>query len=155
MTSASVSTIGWREWVTLPRFSSLPIKAKIDTGAKTSSLHAGDLELVERDDGTVARFRFQPDGEIDDEATVITAPVVDYRTVKSSNGQAQTRPVIRTEIEVGDDRFILDLTLADRGSMSHRMLLGRRALEDRYRVDAGRSFVLSEPPDQPGDTPSH
>jgi hypothetical protein len=146
MTSESVSTIGWREWVILPRFSSSAIKAKIDTGAKTSSLHARDLELVEGDDGTVARFRLEPEDGSTDDTSVVTAPVVDYRTVKSSNGQSQTRPVVRTEIEVGDDVFVLDLTLADRGSMRHRILLGRRALEDRYRVDAGRSYLLSDAP---------
>lgn len=152
MNPASVSTIGWREWVTLPRFTSSPINAKIDTGAKTSSLHAAELELIESDDGTMAHFRLEPEDGSSDAPLMVTAPVVDYRTVKSSNGQTQRRPVIRTEVEVGDDRFDLDLTLADRGTMRHRMLIGRRALGDRYLVDSGRSFLLSDPPEGHAET---
>ncbi len=144
MISERASMIGWREWVTLPRFCSSHIKAKVDTGAKTSSLHADGLTLFEEDGQTMVRFELQPVAHSTEGATVITTPVIDFRTVRSSNGQSESRPVIRTELELGADRFEIDLTLTSRSSMGHRMLLGRRVLEDRYWVDPGRSFLLSE-----------
>ncbi|MGI9598373.1 MAG: ATP-dependent zinc protease family protein [Acidimicrobiales bacterium] len=143
MISERASMIGWREWVTLPRFCPSRIKAKVDTGAKTSSLHAHGLTIVEHGRETLARFELHPAADSTDGRTLVTAPVIDYRTVRSSNGHAETRPVIRTELALGDDRFEIDLTLTSRKSMGHRMLLGRRVLEDRYWVDPGRSFLLT------------
>lgn len=143
MTSARADTIGWREWVTLPDFSPVRIKAKVDTGAKTSSLHAHDLTVIEGPGETFARFELHPNAESDADATLVTAPVIDFRTIRSSNGQTEQRPVIRTELAIGDQRFDIDLTLTSRRSMGHRMLLGRRVLADRYRVDPGRSFLLT------------
>ncbi|MGB5760081.1 MAG: RimK/LysX family protein [Acidimicrobiales bacterium] len=137
------TTIGWREWVTLPRFSPSKIKAKVDTGAKTSSLHAEDLTIFEADGQTLARFRLYPDTESTDGVADVEAPVVEFRTIRSSNGQAESRPVVRTEVELGQQRFEIDLTLTSRTSMGHRMLLGRRALKDRFWVDSGRSFLLT------------
>lgn len=141
-------TIGWREWVSLPRFSSSQIKAKVDTGAKTSSLHAQDLTLIEDGGDMLAQFELYPTIDSDDGMTVVTAPVVDFRTIRSSSGHTEDRPVVRTELALGADRFEIDLTLTSRTSMGHRMLLGRRALQDRYWVDSGRSFLLtaSNPP---------
>lgn len=143
MNAQRASTIGWREWVTLPDFCPAQIKAKVDTGAKTSSLHAEELTVIESDDQVLVQFEFYPD--LDDRETmeVITAPVVDFRTIKSSNGQTQTRPVIRTEMEIASQSFEVDLTLTSRSAMGHRMLLGRRFLENRYHVDPGKSFVLT------------
>ncbi len=144
MISERASMIGWREWVTLPRFCSSQIKAKVDTGAKTSSLHARDLTFVERSGETLARFKLSPTVQSTDGSAVVTAPVIDFRTVRSSNGQAERRPVVRTELRLGDERFEIDLTLTSRSSMGHRMLLGRRVLEGRFWVDPGRSFLLTE-----------
>lgn len=135
--------IGWREWITLPRFSPTHIKAKVDTGAKTSSLHAHGLELEEHEGETVARFELLPHGNSSDDIATVIAPVVDFRTIRSSNGQAENRPVVRTEMELGENRFQVDLTLTSRSAMGHRVLIGRRVLEDRYRVDPGRSFLLT------------
>ncbi|MEM7325425.1 MAG: RimK/LysX family protein [Actinomycetota bacterium] len=143
MNAERANTIGWREWVTLPRFCPAPIKAKVDTGAKTSSLHAEDLTVIEQDDEVLVRFEFYPELENRETMSVITAPVVDFRTIKSSNGQTQTRPVIRTEMEIGGRSFDIDLTLTSRSTMGHRMLLGRRFLENRYHVDPAKSFVLT------------
>lgn len=137
--------IGWQERVTLPSLSDQPIVAKVDTGAMTSSLHAPDLTIVERNDGPLAHFEFHPDPDHPVEPTPVSAPVVDFRTIRSSNGMEQTRPVIRTEVEIGDDRFEIDVTLTCRQRMGFRMLLGRRVLEDRYWVDPGRSFLLTRP----------
>ena len=144
MFPARAGTIGWRERVSLPRFCPTPITAKVDTGAKTSSLHAEGLTLVERGGETLARFELLPDAA--PSGTLVTAPVIDVRTVRSSNGLAEDRPVIRTEVELGPQRFEIDLTLTDRAEMEHRMLLGRRALEDRFWVDVGRAFLLGGGP---------
>ncbi|MGH1490058.1 MAG: ATP-dependent zinc protease family protein [Acidimicrobiales bacterium] len=144
MNSERASTIGWREWVTLPRFCPNPIQAKVDTGAKTSSIHANDLTLIRSGDETLAQFELLPSPDSEDGKTVITAPVVDFRTIRSSNGQTERRPVVRTELALGDERFEIDLTLTSRSLMGHRMLLGRRVLADRFWVDAGRSFLLTK-----------
>ncbi len=144
MISERASTIGWREWVTLPRFCPNPIKAKVDTGAKTSSIHANDLTLIRSGEETLAQFELLPSLDSAEGRTIVTAPVVDFRTIRSSNGLTERRPVVRTELELGDERFEIDLTLTSRTSMGHRMLLGRRVLKDRYWVDAGRSFLLTK-----------
>ncbi len=143
--SSRSSMIGWCEKVLLPTFSPQPITAKVDTGAQTSSLHASELTLLEHDGATLAQFQFHPDPELPDSPDVVTSPVVDFRTIRSSNGQAETRPVIRTEVEIGEDRFEIDLTLTCRRRMGFRMLIGRRVLEDRYWVDPAQSFLLTTP----------
>lgn len=137
--------IGWQERVTLPSLSEQPIVAKVDTGAKTSSLHAPDLTIVDHHRGPVVHFEFHPDPDHPLEPTPVSVPVVDFRTVRSSNGLAETRPVIRTEVEIGEDRFEIEVTLTCRRNMGFRMLLGRRVLEDRYWVDPGRAFLRTRP----------
>ena len=144
MISERAAMIGWREWVTLPRLCESQIKAKVDTGAKTSSLHAHDLLLISVGERTVAQFQLHPDADTDRGSTMVVAPVVDFRTIRSSNGEAQRRPVIRTEMLLGEHRLEIDLTLTCRAAMGHRMLLGRRMLEDRFVVDPGRSFLITE-----------
>lgn len=137
--------IGWRERITLPSLSDRSITAKVDTGAKTSSLHAPDLRIVAAHGGPIVRFDFHPDPDHPARPTPVTAPVVDFRRVRSSNGVAETRPVIRTEVEIGGDRFEIDVTLTCRKRMGFRMLIGRRVLEDRYWVDPGRDYLRTEP----------
>jgi hypothetical protein len=144
MISERDATIGWREWVTLPRLCESQIKAKVDTGAKTSSLHAQDLLLIQDGDQTVAQFELHPQVDSEQGSTMVVAPVVDFRTVRSSNGVTQRRPVIRTEMRLGEHHLEIDLTLTCRAAMDHRMLLGRRMLEDRFVVDPGRSFLITE-----------
>ncbi|MEM7274535.1 MAG: RimK/LysX family protein [Actinomycetota bacterium] len=141
--TSDAPTIGWREWVSLPQFSPDRIAAKVDTGAKTSCLHAGDLRLHDDGEAPVVSFEFHPDPDGGGAVSTVTAPVIDFREIRSSNGQVQTRPVIRTELALGDRRFEIDLTLTARDAMRHRVLLGRRFLEQRYRVDPGRVFLLT------------
>jgi hypothetical protein len=141
--------IGWREWVVLSDFSPLPIKAKVDTGAVTSSIHAFDLELIEVGGESVARFGVAPRQGSHAEITVVEHPVVGFKKVRSSNGQAELRPVVKTTARIGQESFEIHLTLASRDSMGFRMLLGRRAVRNRFWVDPGRSFL--QPQDQPDD----
>lgn len=144
--SSQAAMIGWRERVSLPSLSELPITAKVDTGARTSSLHAASLVVAERSGQPMASFEFHPDPEQPGDPTSVVAPVIEFRMVRSSNGQEQTRPVIRTELILAGERFEIELTLTCRERMGFRMLLGRRFLEDRFMVDPGRSFLLTEAP---------
>lgn len=129
--------IGWREWVSLPELGVPWIKAKVDTGAKSSSVHAWDIEL----DDDVVRFNLHP--LQDDESIVIAAVarLVEHREVRSSNGEVDVRPVIRTPAVVRGQRFDIELSLTSRDEMGFRMLLGRSAMRRRFIVDPGKSFV--------------
>ena len=138
---------GWREWVNLPDLGIGPIKAKLDTGARSSSLHAFGLEGFDEDGREMLRFKVHPlqrDTSLTIEAT---AEVVDRRVVRNSGGQSEERPVIHTALELGEDSWPIELTLTRRDEMGFRMLLGRQAFRDRFAVDAGRSFRIWKPKD--------
>ncbi|MEQ9355491.1 ATP-dependent zinc protease family protein [Coleofasciculus chthonoplastes] len=141
--SKSLSIIGWRERVALPNLGISQIKAKIDTGARSSALHAFDVETFSRDDKTMVRFKVHP-YQRDTHRTVSTeAELIDQRQVRNSGGHAQLRPVIQTMVELNGERWLIELTLTNRDVMGFRMLLGRQAVRKRFLVDAGRSFVQS------------
>jgi hypothetical protein len=133
--------VGWREWVALPDLGVAAIKAKVDTGATSSSLHAWDLETGDRDGLEVVRFCLHPIQDDDDHAVQAEARLVDHREVRSSNGEVEVRPVIRTTIVVRGLPAEVELTLSRRDEMGFRMLLGRSALRRRFVVDPGRSFL--------------
>ena len=141
----TLPVIGWREWLRLPELGIERIKAKIDTGARTSSLHAFDLEPFEIDGQPWVRFLVHPI-QRDAETTVeVTAPLVDERMVKPSTGKASLRPVIRTPLVLGRRRWPIEITLVNRDVMGFRMLLGRRALRRRVLIDPSRSFLVGKP----------
>jgi hypothetical protein len=141
--SKSLSIIGWRERVALPDLGISQIKAKIDTGARSSALHAFDVEPFSRDGKTMVRFKVHP-YQRDTHRTVSTeAELIDQRQVRNSGGHAQLRPVIQTMVELNGERWLIELTLTNRDVMGFRMLLGRQAVRKRFLVDAGRSFVQS------------
>jgi hypothetical protein len=131
--------IGWREWVSLPELGVLWVKAKVDTGARSSSLHASDIDVDEAN--RLVRFNLHP--MQDDESVVIvaTAPLVEHREVRSSNGEVEVRPVIRTTGLVLGNELDIELSLTGRDDMGFRMLLGRSAVRRRFVVDPGRSFL--------------
>lgn len=141
----SATTIGWREWVGLPALDTPWIKAKIDTGARSSSLHAFDLERFERDGAPWVRFSVHPWQRSDLDAHSVEVPVVDWRSVRSSSGQTDRRPVIRTGLRIGDSVHDVEVTLARRDEMGFRMLVGREALRRRFLVDPGRSYLSGRP----------
>lgn len=138
--SARLAVIGWREWVALPEFHTAPIKAKIDTGARTSALHAFRLEEFEENDDEWVRFEIHPRQRSARDAIEVTARVIERRRIRSSNGTVQERPVIRTTLAALDQQFTIDLTLTNRDEMGFRMLIGRAALRRRFLVDPTRSF---------------
>jgi ribosomal protein S6--L-glutamate ligase len=145
--SDSPLVVGWREWVALPDLGVPALRAKVDTGARTSALHATDVTVLDAaPTGDEApgealgsetpgaaprrrvRFHVHPLRDRPDLVIACEAPVVDERTVRSSNGQAQTRLVIRTTLALGGRTWPIEVTLARRHRMTHRMLLGRTAL---------------------------
>jgi hypothetical protein len=143
--AASRPVVGWREWVGLPELGIDRIKAKIDTGARSSSLHAEGLEEVERDGRRYLRFTVHPDQRSRKRSFRVEAPLVDSRSVRSSSGIADHRPVVRIRVQIGPIRFPIEVTLARRDRMGFRMLLGRTAIRKRFVVDPGRSYLQSLP----------
>ena len=137
--------VGWREWVALPDLGLPAVKAKVDTGAKTSSLHAFGIQTFREDGRERVRFGVHPLQENEQLTVWATADVVDERTVISSNGHEQLRVVIRTPLRLGDATWLAEFTLTDRRSMRLRMLLGREALEGRILVDVAHSYVHGQP----------
>lgn len=134
--------VGWREWVRLPALTPHPVKAKVDTGARTSSLHAFDLEVA---DG-MAHFSVHPHQRSDTDETRVSLPVVDHRHVRPSTGASERRVVVATTLLVGPHQFEAELTLSDRDAMGFRMLLGRTALRDVFLVDPALSYVQGRRP---------
>lgn len=149
METEQKQVIGWREWVRLPALGQAMIKAKIDTGARTSALHAYYVEPFELEGRPWVRFGLHPrqkDTEIQIECE---APVIDQRRVTDSGGHAEMRYVIATTLVLGNTAFEAEVTLTDRENMLFRMLLGRGALKPRFLVDSDASFVLGGDKFQP------
>ncbi|MEX0936608.1 MAG: RimK/LysX family protein [Pirellulales bacterium] len=138
-------TIGWREWVALPELGIATIKAKVDTGARSSSLHAFDVHVTRRQGQSVVRFKVHPRQRDAHETISAEAPLLEYRKVRTSGGHETLRPVIRTTVTLLGQSVSIELTLATRDTMGFRMLLGRQALRERFVVDSGRSYYGGRP----------
>lgn len=134
--------IGWREWVALPDLDVGAIKAKIDTGARTSALHAYRIEPFRRAGALWLRFELHPIQRSEAMKVMCEARAVDERMVRNSGGGVERRYVIRTLLKLGDKVWPIELALANRDQMGFRMLLGRTALEGRALIEPGRSYLL-------------
>ena len=132
--------IGWREWVALPDFNVDAIKAKIDTGARSSALHAFNLKRFRRRGKRMVRFEIHPIQRTSRQAVEVEAEVIEDRMVRSSNGKVERRPVIRTSVRMYNRDWEIELTLTSRDEMGFRMLLGRHALRGQFLIDPGRSL---------------
>ena len=132
--------LGWEEWLALPDLGLPAIKAKIDTGARTSALHAFTVESFGPAAKPKVRFGVHPVPGRDDIEVYCIADVVDRREVTSSNGESEQRYVVRTTVTVGGRSWPIEVTLANRESMAYRMLLGRQAIQEDMFVDATASF---------------
>jgi len=133
--------IGWREWVTLPELNIPAIKVKIDTGARTSAIHAFDIEVFEVGGKQKIRFRIHP---IRKKKKIVLECVGDLkgqRTVTDSGGHRELRYVIQTPIQLGQIQWPADITLTSRDTMRFRMLLGRTAVRGRFLVDPAQSYM--------------
>ena len=137
--------VGWREWLALPDLGVRAIKAKIDTGARTSALHVDRLEVFEREGRSWVRFEIEPTSRRRRKPLVCEAPIVDQRLVTDSGGDRAVRPFIRTLVGVGSEVWGIEINLTNRRSMLFPMLLGRTAMRGRLRVDPELSFVLGRP----------
>lgn len=135
--------IGWREILALPSLDVPYIKAKIDTGARTSTLHAFEIEEFVFNDKLMIRFQVHPWQRDNKRSITAEAPLLEYRPIRSSNGQVQNRPVISTTALLGEQKWQIELTLTNRDVMGFRMLLGRQAVRNRFLIDPGKSFLQS------------
>jgi len=137
-------TLGWREWVSLPSLQVKRIKAKIDTGAKTSALHAENIEYFTKKGKKWVRFRVFPIQKSKKNSVKISAAVIDERTIKSSIGHETHRPVIEVLLSIGTQKWPIEMTLVNRDLMGFRMLLGRQALKGHFLIDPGHSYLQSK-----------
>lgn len=133
--------LGWREWVRLPELHVKRVKAKLDTGARTSTLHAFFVESYRHRGAAWVRFGIHPLQRRKDILRFCEAPVLEKRRVKDSGGHIEKRYVIRTTAVMGALSWPIDITLTNRDLMLFRMLLGRKAVENRFLLNPGRSYL--------------
>jgi hypothetical protein len=141
---AALMTLGWRERLALPRLGIGMLKAKLDTGARSSSLHVDTIETFQRGGVTWLRFSLHP-GRRGPTALHCEAPALDRRTVTDTGGRRTERWFIRSEVHLAGARFDVDINLTDRRHMLFPMLLGRSALNGRFIVDPARSYTQLRP----------
>ena len=142
-------TLGWREWVGLPDLGLPHIKAKVDTGARTSAIHAFELRSYDAEGQARVEFKMHPNQKDSDTVVVCDAVVVDKRVVSDSGGHKEERLVIETTLHIGEHAWPIEATLTARDDMLFRMLLGRTAIKGRAVVNPGRSYIVGKRPTKP------
>ncbi|AXN03393.1 ATP-dependent zinc protease [Vibrio anguillarum] len=135
--------VGWRETLSLPGLGIEQINAKVDTGARTSCLHAFKVESFTKEETLWVRFWIHPVQRNNDKVTVCEAKVIDERIVRDSGGHEESRYVIQSDVSLGDQTWPIEITLTNRENMGFRMLLGRTAMHHRILVDPTKSFLIA------------
>ena len=138
-----ILTLGWREWLTLPELGIQHLKCKVDTGARTSSIHAYFIEPDTK--AGIVRFGIHPKQHNQSITLICEAKIVDQRRVTDSGGHQERRYVIETPVTIAGDTWPIEITLTNRDMMRFRMLLGRTAMKGRCIVDPGKSFLFGKP----------
>ena len=143
MTIKQKAIIGRLETISLPELAISDIQVRVDTGAKTSSLHVDNIVKFKKNGKIMVKFDLHPDVYNVEEIVSCESPIHDIRRVKSSNGTSEQRYVILTEVQLGDINWSIEITLTDRSDMSYLMLFGREAIGKRFLVDPSKVFVSS------------
>jgi len=139
-TKKALDIVGWREWVSFPDLGIKTIKAKMDTGARTSALHVSNIRVSKKTN--IVKFTIHPVQRKWRPVIEASAEMVDQREIKSSNGELSVRPVIKTKVKIGENILPIELSLVNRDLMGFRLLLGRSVLKNHYIVNPGQSFLL-------------
>lgn len=142
MNSKEMLIVGWREWISLPDLNLMQIKAKMDTGAKTSSLHAVNIEEFTHYGWDYVRFEVHPDQEDLSVTKMCEARIMDRRIVKSSCGEREKRPFIKTSLFIGGRHIQIELNLSNREHMGVPILIGREAMTPGVLVNPSKKFIL-------------
>jgi hypothetical protein len=143
MTTTKKIIIGSLETITLPDLAITDIQVRVDTGAKTSSLHVDNIKKFKKNGKLMVRFDLHPDIYNIENMVSCEAPIHDIRRVKSSNGTAEQRYVILTLVKLGSEIWPIEITLTDRSDMSYLMLFGREAIGERFLIDPSKTFINS------------
>ncbi len=136
--------VGWREKVKLPQISKKSFTAKMDTGAKASSLHVTDLNVHEKNGERIASFTAMVGPKPHVEYVKFEAEVIEYKRVRSSNGMVEERPTIILELELNGERWPVEVTLTNRSKMKYRMLIGRDAMGDKLRICPSKTYLTGD-----------
>ena len=136
-TKTILTPLGWREWVFLPSYNSFKLKAKIDTGARTSSIHATNIQIYHKGDREMVKFQiYQSESFLD-----IDTKLVSYKKIKSSFGQTETRPTVHMKIQIGKETWLTEITLAQRSKLTYPMLIGRNTLNKKHIIHSHKSYL--------------
>ena len=131
--------LGWREWVLLPKYN-LKLKAKIDTGARISSIHASNIQVYQKRKVDIVNFRlFHLKSSFE-----VETKLIDYKKIKSSFGETELRPMIHLDIQIGSEIWVTEITLAQRFNLTYPMLIGRSSLTKRHIVHCHKSFLTGK-----------
>lgn len=144
MVDDAIKCIGWREWVGLPQIGIPRIKAKIDTGARTSALHAYSIDTFKEKGIEKVRFKIHPYQRNATKQIICVAEIFDVRWVTDSGGHREERFVIKTNLSLANELWPIEITLTNRDTMAFRMLLGRTALIDRFCINPARSYIYGK-----------
>ena len=136
-TKTSLTPLGWREWVFLPSYNYFKLKAKIDTGARTSAIHATNIQIYQKNCCEMVKFQiYQSQSFLD-----IDTELISYKKIKSSFGQTETRPTVHMKIQIGAEIWLTEITLAQRAKLTYPMLIGRNTLNKRHIIHSHRSYL--------------